>query len=177
MIQYLNRPEEPIIERFDWLTWISIAFEGDETRQALRVLPRRRLEASYLLEDEDLRLLRWYLDQNLDEPWEVPEWHDPYVTDAESASGQAKIYFDTSFCDLVEDDVIGEGGDSVMILHPDEETYEIHTVKYLGVQATYVEMTANLANTYPVGTQVFRMMRGLPTEGQSLQRLPGTAGT
>lgn len=156
---WAHRPETPVTEFLEWKTDIVTSRSGKERRHAVRARPRQRLELTYLLDDDEVRQLRWQLYQRGSEQWQIPSWNNRFHTNASSPSGAANVFMDTSTCDIV-------AGDVVFIVN--ESTYLVRTVD--SVLADRLVLTSNLTSTFPVGSEVMLQANALLSEGQGARR-------
>jgi hypothetical protein len=153
-----------VLERLEWLTDVIEAHDWTEERIALRSLPRRYLEYSFLLTGHaaarlDALLWRWQAEQFI-----LPIWTDPQRVGALS-SAATTIPATTAGYDFED------GGQAV--LWGSDDSHEVVQIDTVG--ASDLTLSAGLANDWPAGTLLYPARLARAADTVSVQRM--TAGT
>lgn len=145
--------DEPVVERFEWLTQVMRKRSGKEQRVCLRSLPRRILEYTTLLggvDEEDMRrrydALIWSAQ---DQAIVVPVWSDANVLTSEVNSGTT----------IITTPVVGydydDGANSYVILWRDYKHFEvIRTTTVLDTSGGRLTLGESPVGTWPIGTVI-----------------------
>lgn len=155
----------------EWKTVIRQAMDGTETRAALRQRPREVFELELLPDDADMRRLAADLRNDTGLSWDVPRWHEGYLTTTEATSGGTTV--DGSFADHDLDEA-----DSIFIQPPTEAdgVGEFHTLS--GVAGSTLTISGGTwGTTYPAGSRIFAARSCVRRQDGSISRYPVNLGT
>ena len=131
-----------------WRTSLQTSIDGTEKRSALHTWPRVGIDyATKLINDTEFNWVKRKLYKYLYGTWGLPIWPDKTILTSQANSGQAILN-------------VGETtnrhfyvGRDVIIINPtDFQTWEIAAIDSL--TATTITLSANLSNTWPVGSLV-----------------------
>lgn len=144
----LPRPPEGLEHTFEWRTDILTSRNGTEQRFALKDQPRERYSVSYLVDsDEQIQFWKSLLLTHLDFYVAFPMWQE-----AEPITSAITALDTTIAADFtLMDDTIGS---SMLLLHPDEVTYELVTVTLPRAAGLATLASGSIVNDYPLGTLV-----------------------
>lgn len=153
-----------ILERLEWKTDITEAYDSSEQRISLRQTPRRFLEFDYWIEDAATRrrfealLWSWGGYQ-----WAVPIWTDSRALMATLASGSTSIPITTTNLDYQA------GGLVIIMTGP--MSFEAATID--SVAPGSITLKLPLAQSWPAGSVVMPMRLGYLEDRTKLQRFTG----
>lgn len=137
---------ESITQEYAWMTRIITSYDGTEQRIALRSIPRQTFQVDHLADSEET-IQSWkylFITSLLSTGLTLPIWAEAEGATATAAGNTATGDF--SFMD----DSLAVG--SMLIMHPDGETYETKTVSTKN--ATTITITTTWDNTYPEGSVI-----------------------
>ncbi len=140
----------PITERLEWLTDVLSNPQGAEQRRALRISPRRSLDASILVEGNERALFDLALAGWGRRVWAVPVWYDAQELAADLAAGSMRINCTVALLDFRTGSLALLRGETAF----DSEAVEILAIDANGLQlkrATQQRWTAG-TRLYPVRT-------------------------
>lgn len=133
------RPLSPVAESLHWTTDLVEAFDGGESRRAVRAIPRQEWEWQVVVEDQrHLSLLRGQQTQ----AWYVPAWQEGVVTTAQITAGAGTIAVDTT---------TGEWR-SRMIVWTSPTYCEVLTIA--SITDNEVTLTGTVSQTYATGATI-----------------------
>lgn len=161
-------PDAPVTETWEWKTDVMVGFDGTEQRVALRTAPRRGVEFSFLLDQEERRIQyrRWH--RSIGNRLVVPfYWYAARLT-ADALSGATRIYFDPDDTDLRD-------GDYLIIANP--MTYEGQLVTISTLETDGATLNSPLSANVAEGDLVAPGFecRMVDKTGLSMQYVTGTA--
>ncbi len=145
------KPADPTGESWTYRTDIHTAYDGTERRMSRLLKPRRVLNYTYQLDDEEVRQLRAQMRNDLTQFWKVPIWHESFkVTTAASYSGN------TVGCDFTDHD-IADG--QLVYIDPETpgERGEFATVS--GIVGSTLTITGTWEDDYAVGSRIYPAVR------------------
>lgn len=138
-----------------WITTILPSINGiDEQRSALLTWPRRSIEMAIFPSNAgDLNYIKRVLFKNLHLSWGIPFWQDKTVLTSQALSGQATLNVGSTQYRNFE---VG----SLCLLFKSRLSNEnyVGTILSLTPPSTIV-LTANLSVNWPVGTEVYPIMK------------------
>lgn len=161
---WLFRPDGQVLERLEWLTDVSIAYDGSEQRRRLRGYPRRTFEFALGVSDRERRVA-----ENLLFNWQarvfgVPVWMDSEPLSAQVNPGATTIPADTEYRDYTVGGLCG--------LMTSPTNYEILEVASIGPSS--ITVNSEVAGTWPAGTTtVFPIRSARMPDQVGLQRFTG----
>lgn len=106
-------PNGAILERLEWLTDLSVSYNGNEQRRCLRSNPRRFFEHDILLANQSRRDAENFIFSSQGEPFAIPVWFDGERLQAPIAAGATSISLTTDYRDYHADGlaaIIGQDG-------------------------------------------------------------------
>lgn len=116
-------PDQPVLETWNWITDIITAYDGSsEQRMSARRQPRRRIEASLLLEDDIERQReydRWY--SRIGRDVVIPFYQYSARLTADAAISATKIFFNPALTDFRDGDL------AVIFRETTEESFIVET--------------------------------------------------
>lgn len=152
-MSWITHIPDKLVVAYGWTTDILIARSGVEQRIALRQSPRTEIAMEFLSDSyEDTQQWRYEMFSALDDAWFVPMWAEAEKITEAITPGAALVKADFTLMD----DTLGSNGttSSMMLLHPNGVTYEIHDFS-LPRSATQASLaTATVVNTYPLGSTI-----------------------
>lgn len=135
-----------ITERLEWLTDVLSNPQGAEQRRALRISPRRSLEAAMLVEGAERSLFDLSLAGWGRRVWAVPVWYDVQELSAELAAGSMRINCAVNLRDF-------RAGGLAMLRG--ETAFEVETVEILAIDATGLQLKRATQQRWPAGTRLY----------------------
>lgn len=141
---------ESITERLSWLSDVLVSLTGHEQRIALRLSPRRSLEATFNPFENERTFLELAVQRLGRREWMVPLWFYNGKLTASGTGGDTSLAFDTTYMEF------SDGGMAILV-GPDAfscEAVQIDTVSTGGM--TLVEP---LVGDWPVGSKLHPLRR------------------
>lgn len=134
-----------------WMTTMLISINGDEQRSAIFTWPRRSIEMNILPSNAgDLNYLKRILFKSLHLSWGFPFWQDRTTLTAQASSGQKNLaVVSTNYRNF-------EVG-TLCLLFSSRSSYEVG--KIASFTPTGIVLVDNLSTTWPVGTEVYPLMK------------------
>lgn len=137
--------QEPIIERLTWLTNVLPHRDASEQRRQVRLYPRRQLEyLCFGLTSLERSRMDNFIRAYQHTGFLLPIWTDVQTLTVQANSGQNVVNIATETYDY--------DADQYVILWANHNNYE--AVQIDSLSANSLTLIENLANTWPVGTQV-----------------------
>lgn len=134
-----------------WRTGVQRTIVDGEKCSALFTWPRRTLSYDTVaVEYSETAYIKRKIYKNLHNVWGIPYWQDRTVLTVEAANGQAVLNVASTQYRNFE-----IGGQCVLLL--DQNSYEIGTIQNFTVDQ--VTLSANLADTWPVGIEVYPILK------------------
>lgn len=140
-----------VTERLAWLTDIQTSPTGVEQRRAIRLSPRRTLEARILASRRERALLDLTLYGWGARIFALPVWHDQQWLTADIAVGARHIPCDTTHRDFSERGL-------ALLLGEDAFTYEI--VEIVGLINAALTLARPTLQAWPAGSRLFPVRTG-----------------
>lgn len=137
-----------VLERLAWLTDILPSPSGTEQRRALRLAPRRTMEARIIAEGRERQLMDLMLFGWSARIWALPLWHDQQWLTAEVALGATSIS-----CDTVDRD-FRVGG---LALLRGATAYDYETVEIEAITPTQLDLVRSTQQAWALGTRIYPM--------------------
>jgi len=162
---YLTIPPnwaEPVSLSHVWRTSILRGETGDEQRSALYTKARRKIR--YRLDVLDAAEMRWikrHLFKYLHQVWGVPLWPDRTYLTAQADAGQNVLTVASAAYRH-----FGEGERVILLDAADPGLYEAGEIA--SISAPNITLVNNLANTWPVGTDVYPMIEARLNPAQEM---------
>jgi hypothetical protein len=160
---------EPMVERLAFLTDVLQAKKGAEQRRSLRRTPRRSYEADFLLSGNertfwDLFQTRIGIAADIYAPlyWDVQALAIPLLS-----LGADRIDFDTTFREFEPGYAILQGRHAL--------DYEV--VEIVAVDAGGIDLAASAERTWPAGTKLMPLRRGVIEDSADLGHLSARVAT
>lgn len=117
VIDWLHEiPDHPVQETWEWLTDVIQSVDGSEQRISIRTQPRRQIQFTILLKDDEDRereLRRWF--EIMAATTVIPFYQYTTRITQDSVITDTKIYFDPARTDVRADE-------KVIIYHPQDDT-------------------------------------------------------
>ena len=135
-----------ITERLEWLTDVLSNPQGAEQRRALRISPRRSLEAAMLVEGAERALFDLALAGWGRRVWAVPVWYDVQELSADLAAGSMRINCAVDLRDF------RSGG---LALLRGETAFDSEAVEILGIDAAGLQLKRATQQSWPAGTRLY----------------------
>lgn len=139
---------QPIRERLSWLSDVFRSETGHEQARALRVAPRRSVEALYTPVDAERSFFELLLQRLGRNEFMMPLWFDQGIATAVAGS--------TVTVDTVNREFAV--GTMALLIGDDPFTFETFTIS--AVAAGTLTASVALTSTWPAGTKVFPLRRG-----------------
>lgn len=135
-----------ITERLEWLTDVLSNPQGAEQRRALRISPRRSLDAAMLVEGSERALFDLALAGWGRRIWAVPVWYDVQELSGELAAGSMRINCAASLRDF-------RAGGLAMLLG--ETAFDSEAVEILAIDAAGLQLKRATQQRWPAGTRLY----------------------
>lgn len=135
-----------ITERLEWLTDILSNPQGAEQRRALRISPRRSLDASMLVEGAERALFDLALAGWGRRVWAVPVWFDVQELSADMAAGAMRI---NCAVDLRE---FRAGG---LAMLRGDTAFDSEAVEILAIDAAGLQLKRATQQRWPAGSRLY----------------------
>lgn len=155
-----------IVEKLTWATDILQSESMVEQRRALRLAPRRELEAAMYVEGRERQLLDLMLFGWGARIWALPMWHEIQLLAAPVPVGALSISCSTQYLDFRAGGLAMLRGESAFI----SETVEIDTVTSTGLLLKRATQVA-----WPRGSRLYPVRSARLTQAPVLQRLTDQA--
>jgi len=151
VVLFVFQPEEPMVERLEWLTDILKRRSGTEQRIAIRKNPRQTFEFTLRLDEEDRQAFEATIFDLQDTAFGIPVWFEgTRVTSAISVSDTTINVQETDFRDF-------RVGDLAVIV-TDRTNFESLTIDSL--TSTTITFSSAFANAFPIATTVYPVRTG-----------------
>lgn len=150
---------EPVVERYEWLTQIIEADDGGERRNRLRTNPRRSIEYRVLVDSDDKRWAEVYLWDWKARLFSVPIWTDCVFTTADTPIGDLVI--DVAFTEFTSFKI---GGVAIFVI----DQRDVEAVEIANITATTLILLRPTLKAWPSGTRIYPALVGRMTEDQPL---------
>jgi hypothetical protein len=137
---------DPIIERLIWATDILQSSSAAEQRRALRLSPRRELEAQVLVVGRERQLLDMQLFSWSGRNWALPLWQFIQLTSAALSSGAVRINCATANRDF------RVGG---LVLLRGADAFTVEAAEILAIDAGGLDLTRPLQQAWPVRSRLY----------------------
>lgn len=160
---WLYRPDGGILERLEWLTDVIPSYSGREQRIALRGFPRRTLEFATTLVMRERRTAENLLHNWQGRAFGIPVWMDSQALTSPLSAGAQSISIDTTTRDFRVGGIVG--------VSTGPHTFEVAQVSQ--VASGSVTLAAPLAQSWPVGAEVYPMRAARLPDEVRLQRFDG----
>lgn len=157
-----------VTETIEWVTDVMVTPSGAEQRRMLRHNPRRSLEATYLGYQQHRTLMDLLLTAAGAEEMLVPVGYDIAPLQTEATAGTATLVVDTTGREYYV-------GGSVLLRG--ETPFDIEVGVIDSIADGSLQLTSNLANTWPQGTRVLPLVVGVLAAQPPLTRLLDNAVT
>jgi hypothetical protein len=151
--------KDPVIERLSWLTDVLTSTSGAEQRRGLRQVPRRRLEASFLLEGNDRQKFDLLLAANANGYWTLPIWTDMQYLKDPLPVGTADIYCSTLYRDF-------EDGEAILLIS--DAGWEVIDEIWFDENGLYLQTETSMA--HPAGTRLYPLRNARLVETPEITR-------
>jgi len=151
-----------VTERLGWLTELLTSPSGVEQRRALRLSPRRTLEAAMLASERERVLLDLSLYGWGGRIWAVPVWNDVQRLSAALPAGATEIACDTRWRDFRADG---------MALLRGESAFDYEVVAIRSAADGELQLTRPLQRNWLPGTALYPMRPAQLVEQPRLTRL------
>lgn len=151
-----------VLETLEWLTDILSSESLVEQRRALRVVPRRQLQAPMLFEGRERQLLDMALFGWGSRIWALPIWPDIQLLAAPVALGAVRVDCQTEFLDF-------QAGGMAMLRGEDAFTYEV--VEILNIDAGGLDLKRGTQQAWPARTRLYPARTAQLVEAPQLSRL------
>lgn len=161
---WLYRPNGAVIERLEWMTDISTAFDAGEQRIALRAHPRRTFEFQVGLIDRERRTAENLLHGWQAQSFDLPVWMDCQALQAAADASDTVLLVDTTTRDF-------RAGGKVLISDGTPFAHELGEVASLTDSA--ITLADPLASAWPAGAEVYPVRTARLEEDLTLARFTG----
>ncbi len=149
-----------VSETLEWKTDVLRAFDGDEQRRSLRVLPRRGLEYDFMVRGENARLfenLMWSWQHRL---FAVPLWMYKANLTSPASIGDSTLYLDTTDR--------GFAVDGLVCIYRSTTQFEVAAADT--VSSNQITLKYPLSNGWVAGDRVYPVLVGKPPSSIPTQR-------
>jgi hypothetical protein len=139
------RPDwtDGIIERLEWLTDVLPSEIGVEQRRALRLTPRRYMEANFSVYGADRTFLESLLQQKGRSNFLIPLWHDKVVLPATLVGGTTYLPFDNTRREFTT------GGYAVLM---GDTTFDFEILNVIGQDQYGIQLEGGLGRDWGIGS-------------------------
>jgi hypothetical protein len=155
-----------VSETLTWATDILQSESGMEQRRAIRLAPRRELEADMLVDGRERQLLDLQLFGWGARVWALPIWPDVQLLQVGVASGATSITCATNGRDFAA------GG---LALLRGESAFAVEVVEVLSVGASTLTLKRAIQQTWPAGSRLYPARPAQLVEQPSSSRLTDRA--
>lgn len=145
--------KEGVDETLSFLTDVLRSKTGAEQRRQLRSTPRRIINADFLLIGAERTYWDLFINRLGGQEMTIPlYWDIVTLTSAVVAGFTDRIDFDTTYREF-------QAGDLAILIQKDARFFE--TVEISAVDGTGIDLVAPVASTWPAGTTLMPLRRGL----------------
>lgn len=142
---------QPILETLTWQTQVLRSMSGAEQRLALRLAPRRMMEARYNPFENERTFVDLVMHKLARQEWMMPLWFDRSTLNAQAVAATSRIDCATQYREFV-------AGGMAYLVGPDTFTGE--AVRISAVDSTGLDLEVPLGSSWPAGTSIHPMRRG-----------------
>jgi hypothetical protein len=151
----------PVIETLEWKNTLTTSYSGFEQIMRVRQEPRRILEYSLRLRDNDTRLFDLSMFGWTGRVFGVPLWHEKVKLQQVAAPGATTLFIDTALASFAD------GGTAV--LFNDAHDFEILDIDT--VSSDSLILNNSLSRGWGVGSYVVPVMPGVPNAELTTARI------
>lgn len=144
--------QAPVIETIQWANTLTTSFSGYEQIMRVRQEPRRVVEYSLRLRDNDTRLFDLSAFGWSGRVFGVPLWHEKVKMRAAAATGASFVDVDTAHSSFVD------GGTAVIF----NEAHDFELLDILSVGASGLVLNNSLSRPWLAGSSVVPVLPGIP---------------
>lgn len=143
--------QEPVIEVLEWFTDVLTSGTGAEQRMAMRLAPRRTLEARYAPMENERTFADLALHRLGRSEWMVPLWFDCATLTASAVAGATALAFDTAFHEFAA------GGMAYLV---GSDAFSGEAVRIAAVNPGELTLSVPLDRAWAAGAKLHPMRRG-----------------